>query len=86
MKAFNKIGFHTGSGGNANGIGDYLRRLDAAGVPFVIKAADSMTGLFEAQELVRAGNGAVPHVLAYRRSVPAGNSVPPLWQSGRARL
>ena len=77
MKAFNKIGFHTGSGGNANGIGDYLRRLDAAGVPFVIKAADGMIGLFEAQELVRAGNGAVPHVLAYRRSVPAGGSVPP---------
>ena len=77
MKVFNKIGFHTASGGNPTGIGDYLRRLDAADVPFVIKAADAMTGLFDAQELVRARNGAVPHVLAFRRSVPSAGTVPP---------
>ncbi|MBK8984723.1 MAG: C39 family peptidase [Chloroflexi bacterium] len=77
MKAFNKIGFHTASGGNATGIGDYLKKLDAANVPFVIKAADAMTGLFDAQELVRARPGAVPHVLAFRRSVPADDSTPP---------
>jgi hypothetical protein len=77
MKAFNKIGFHTASGGNPKGIGDYLKKLDAANVPFVIKCADSMTGLFEAQELVRKKNGAVPHVLVYRRSVPDGGSTPP---------
>ena len=77
MKAYNKIGFHTASGGNPNGIGDYLRRLDAADIPFVIKAADAMTGLFEAQEIVRARNGAVPHVLAFRRSVPSNTGAPP---------
>jgi hypothetical protein len=75
MKAFNKIGFHTGSGGNINGIGVYLQQLDAAGIPFVIKSADAMTGLFEAQEIARAGTTA--HVLAYRRSVPVGGSTPP---------
>ncbi len=31
---FSKIGFHTGVGGNRNGLGDWMRRLDAAGVPF----------------------------------------------------
>lgn len=77
MKAFNKIGFHTASGGNPTGIGDYLKKLDAANVPFVIKAADAMTGLFEAQELARQRPGVVPHVLVFRRSVPAGGSVPP---------
>jgi hypothetical protein len=77
MQAFSKIGFHTASGGNANGIGDYLSKLDAANIPFVIKAADAMTGLFDAQELVRQRNGAVPHVLVYRRSVADGGSVPP---------
>ncbi|MCB8982365.1 MAG: C39 family peptidase [Ardenticatenaceae bacterium] len=77
MKAFNKIGFHTASGGNPTGIGDYLRTLDAAGIPFVIKAADAMTGLFDAQELMRAGNNKVPHVLAFRRSVPSLGGPPP---------
>ena len=77
MIAYNKIGFHTASGGNPNGIGDWLKALDAADIPFCIKAADSMVGLFEAQELVHARNGAIPHVLAFRRSVPAGGSRPP---------
>jgi len=77
MIAHNKIGFHTASGGNANGIGDWMKALDAADIPFCIKAADSMVGLFEAQEIVHARNGAIPHVLAFRRSVPAGSSRPP---------
>ncbi len=77
MKAFCKIGFHVASGGNPTGIGEYLKKLDAANIPFVIKSADAMTGLFEAQELVRKRNGAVPHVLVYRRSVKVGNSAPP---------
>ncbi|MCZ7673082.1 MAG: hypothetical protein M5U34_41160 [Chloroflexi bacterium] len=79
MKAFNKIGFHTASGGNPTGIGDYLKKLDAANVPFVIKAADAMTGLFEAQELVRQRPGVVPHVLVFgalcrlAAAYPSGN-------------
>lgn len=67
MKAFSKIGFHTSVGGNPTGIGDHLRRLDAAGVPFFIKAADSMTGLFDAQMLMRKSS--VPHTAVFRRSV-----------------
>ncbi len=78
MIAYNKIGFHTASGnGNANGIGDWMAALDAADIPFCIKAADAMTGLFEAQEIVHARNGAIPHVLAFRRSVSAGGTLPP---------
>ncbi|MCP4426786.1 MAG: hypothetical protein GY803_20030, partial [Chloroflexi bacterium] len=67
MKAFNKIGFHTSIGGNPSGIGDHLRRLDAAGVPFFIKAADSMTGVFDAQQIMK--NSDVPHTAVFRRSV-----------------
>lgn len=33
--AFNKIGFHFGSKANATGWGDYVRALDAAGIPAV---------------------------------------------------
>ncbi len=67
MKAFNKIGFHTSVGGNPSGIGDHLRRIDAAGIPFFIKAADSMTGLFDAQEIMKKSS--VAHTAVYRRSV-----------------
>lgn len=77
MKAFNKIGFHTSVGGNPTGIGDWMRALDAANIPFFIKAADSMTGLFDAQQLIRARHNAVPHTLVYRRSIPANNTTPP---------
>ena len=31
---FVKIGFHVGPGGNRNGLGVWMNRLDAAGVPF----------------------------------------------------
>ncbi len=67
MKAFSKIGFHTSIGGNPTGIGEHLQRLDAAGVPFFIKAADSMTGIFDAQQIMRTSD--VPHTAVFRRSV-----------------
>ncbi len=35
-----KIGFHTGPGGNARGLEDYLRALAEVGVPGVIKSVD----------------------------------------------
>lgn len=70
MQAYNKIGFHTSVGGNPTGIGDWMKRLDAAGIPFFIKATDSMTGLFEAQALVRQGEpGSPAHTAVFRRSV-----------------
>jgi hypothetical protein len=36
-----RIGFHVGPGGNQTGLGDWMRRLDAAGIPFFLKSADS---------------------------------------------
>lgn len=63
---FVKIGFHTGSGGNRNGISIWMHRLDEAGVPFFIKTVDDSGPLVEAQDIVR--NSDVPHTLVYRRS------------------
>jgi hypothetical protein len=63
---FAKIGFHAGVGGNRNGLGEWMRRLDMAGVPFFIKSADDAGPLVEAQEIARQSD--VPHVLVYRRS------------------
>lgn len=67
MKTRSKIGFHTGSGGgNATGIGDFFRALDAAGIPFMIKSVDSYGPVFEASQLARKSG--VPHTLVYRMS------------------
>lgn len=63
---FAKIGFHTGVGGNRTGLGEWMERLDAAGVPFFLKTADDAGPLVEAQELMRASD--VPHTLVFRRS------------------
>lgn len=69
--AYNKIGFHVGIGGNRTGIGDYMRRLDSARVPFFLKSADEAGVILEAQQLVYASG--VPHTLVYRDS---SNDVP----------
>lgn len=66
MKVHNKIGFHTGPGGNATGIGDYFRALDTARIPFMIKSVDSYGPVFEAGQLARKSG--VPHILVYRIS------------------
>jgi hypothetical protein len=63
-----KIGFHTGPGGHAVGVGEWLRALDAAGLPFFIKSVDEVGPLLEAQQL--AERSGVPHTLVYRRSGP----------------
>jgi hypothetical protein len=65
-----KIGFHVGPGGNQNGLGDWMRCLDAAGIPFVLKSADAAGAIWEGAQL-KAASG-VPHVLVYRRSVGDG--------------
>ena len=66
MATYNKIGFHTSPGGNAVGLGDWMRELDAAGIPFCIKGTDTAGPVYEGQELARASG--VPHVLIYRKS------------------
>ncbi len=60
-----KIGFHTGSGGNATGIGDnYWSKLDTAGIPCFQMSVDSYGQCLEVIELRRSSG--VPHVVAYR--------------------
>ena len=46
ITVFNKIGFHAGPAGNPTGIGDYMRKLDGAGIPFVMKSVDHYGFLF----------------------------------------
>ncbi len=78
MITFNKIGFHTSVGGNPRGIGDHLRAIDQANIPFFIKAADSMTGLADAQQIIAArGNNDIGHTLVFRRSIPGPTGEPP---------
>ena len=61
---FVKIGFHVGVGGTARGLGDWMRRLDEAGVPFFLKCVDYAGPIFEAQGIMQ--NSDVPHTLVYR--------------------
>lgn len=65
--------FHLGPGGNATGLGDYVARLDAAGIPVLIMSADMMPTDFQTV----AANSSVPHTIIFRRSVPHEGSVPP---------
>jgi hypothetical protein len=64
--ALNKIGFHTGYGGNTTGLVAWMTALDAAGVPFFLKSVDDPWPLIAAQSLMQASG--VPHTLVYRRS------------------
>ena len=67
--AFTKIGFHVAVGGNANGIGDYHRKLNAAGVPIFLKSANAGGPLYEVQQMMKANEAAgrdVPHTLVFR--------------------
>ena len=59
----NKIGFHAAPAGNHNGIGDYYRRLDEAGIPFVIKSVDHYGHVHEALQYSNAD-----HIYVYRLS------------------
>jgi len=63
---FVKLGFHIGPGGNQTGIGTWMERLNAAGVPFFLKSVDNAGPLTEAQAMVKASG--VPHTLVYRTS------------------
>lgn len=65
----NKVGFHVGPGGNARGLGDWMRKLNDAGVPFFLKSTDAAGPLFEGQQLMVANEAAgrnVPHTLVFR--------------------
>ncbi len=74
MTAYNKIGFHLSPGGQAQGLGVWMKTLDSAGIPFCVKGTDSAGVVFEGQQLAKASG--VPHVLVYRRSAGQGWDVP----------
>ena len=63
---FNKIGFHTGTAGNARGLGDWMVDLDSRGIPFFLKSVDDAGAIYEAQQLMQASG--VPHTLVFRRT------------------
>jgi hypothetical protein len=63
--AYAKIGFHVGIGGNTEGLEQWMRELDGAGVPFFLKSVDNAQPLYVAQELMRESG--VPHTLVYRK-------------------
>lgn len=71
--AFTKIGFHTGPGGNATGLGQWMADLNAAGIPFFLKSTDDAGPILEAQNIMKANEAAgrfVPHTLVFRLTDP----------------
>ena len=64
----NKIGFHTGPGGNRTGLnrGGFMERLNQARIPFMVKSVDDYGPCFETAEYIH--NSGVPHVAVYRLS------------------
>ncbi|MCB9443985.1 MAG: hypothetical protein H6669_07090 [Ardenticatenaceae bacterium] len=66
MLVYNKIGFHAGVNGTIEGLEEWMRQLDAAGVPFFIKTADNAEPVYIAQELMKQSG--VPHTLVYRKA------------------
>ncbi|MCP4363133.1 MAG: hypothetical protein GY796_34460 [Chloroflexi bacterium] len=68
--ANSKIGFHTGPGGNKNGLGLWERACNDAGIPFGLKAADHYGPLVEALQVGRERN--VENWLGFRFTKAAG--------------
>jgi len=58
------FGFHGGPGGNHNGLGDYFRALDAAGIPATAKSTDDFGQVRELADLERVSG--VPHNKIFR--------------------
>ena len=70
-ESYYKIGFHTGPGGNRDGIGDYWKALDSAGIPAVLISVDDYGPCYELDLLAKVSG--VPHVNVYRVSVKIPN-------------
>ena len=71
--AFTKVGFHTGPGGNASGLGEYFIKLNQAGVPIFLKAVDAAGPMKELQDIMKDNEAAgrdVAHILVFRSSDP----------------
>lgn len=73
---YTPIGFHTGIGGNWDGLVNYMTTLDAAGIPFFLKTTDNAEPLYIAQQLMKQSG--VPHTLVFRRAAGGdAYNVPP---------
>ncbi|MCB0028464.1 MAG: hypothetical protein KDE28_11190, partial [Anaerolineales bacterium] len=66
MVGRSKIGFHLGPGGNPTGIGNYMRALDRASIPFTLKSVDHYGPCFEAAGLARQSG--IRHNIIFRLS------------------
>jgi hypothetical protein len=66
MSVFNKVFFH----GAGPGVGDLMRGLDNAGIPFTIKSAAN--GGYAAEGALYARNSGVAHQIIYRDPNPLG--------------
>jgi len=77
--SYYKIGFHTGPGGNRNGIGDYWRALDAAGIPASHISVDDYGPCYDLEQLAKASG--VDHNNIFRISVaiPGFNGDVPIY-------
>lgn len=69
MSQHYKIGFHLGPGGNPTGIGDWMRQLDAAAIPFFLKSVDHYGPCFEAMQYTAAA-----HTVVFRLSRAGQNT------------
>ncbi len=87
-----RFGFHAGSGGNRTGIGDYFTRLDAAGLPAVLKSVDDYGPVRELLGLNGAPHAAVfrcsgiPHYDIPDYNLPAQRAANEHWARVRDRL
>lgn len=78
---YNKIGLHTTLLEDKDVITQWMQQLDAAGVPFVLKAVDNAEPLYIAQQMMDVSG--VPHVLIYRASGGVPNYELPPRQAAR---
>lgn len=69
------VGFHAGVTGNRNGIGDYFKELDDAGIPFCIKSIADVGLVVEAADYAIASG--VPHNIILRFPNPGGGGETP---------
>lgn len=79
--AFSKIGFHVTFLEEKGMLDEWMRSLDAAGVPFFLKTVDNAEPLYKAQQL-REESG-VPHTLVFRASGGVPNYDLPPAQAAR---
>jgi GH25 family lysozyme M1 (1,4-beta-N-acetylmuramidase) len=70
VEAYWKIGWHAGVGGNRNNIGQYMSRLDAAGIPFCVKSVNDGGLVEEAAGIARSSG--VKHSIIFRLTNPGG--------------